>query len=145
MKLKLTAPAFCGDVTINGTLSTDNVMACHCKDCKKFSGAPFRAVAIMSAEQVTIAGAVREYLKIADSGNERVQGFCGNCGSQIFASDPAKTSYLVRTGCLSQHDQLVPAKHIFGESASAWLNLIENQQWVTEGPTSAEMAPPILK
>ena len=72
-------------------------------------------------------------------------GFCGNCGSQIFASDPAKTSYMVRTGCLSQHDKLVRAKHIFGESGAAWLGLIENQQWVTEWPTSAEMTPPIIK
>jgi len=100
---------------------------------------------VMSAEQVTISGAVKEYLKIADSGNERVQGFCGNCASQIFAADPAKTLYMVRTGCLSQHDQLVPAKHIFGKSAASWLGSIENQQWVTEGPASAEMAPPIRK
>ena len=51
-------------------------LACHCSDCQKFSGAPFRAVAVMSAEQVAISGVVKEYLKIADSGNERVQGFC---------------------------------------------------------------------
>ncbi len=144
-EIKVDGACYCGDVTINGTVSTDKVMACHCTDCQKFSGAPFRAVAVMSAEQVNISGAVREYLKIADSGNERVQGFCGNCGSQIFASDPAKKLYMVRTGCLSQHDRLVPAKHIFGESAVAWLGSIENQQWVTAGPTSAEMAPPFIK
>jgi len=144
-EIKVDGACYCGDVTINGTVSADKVMACHCTDCQKVSGAPFRAVAVMSAEQVTISGAVKEYLKIADSGNERVQGFCGNCGSQIFATDPAKTLYLVRTGCLSQHDQLVPAKHIFGKSATSWLGSIENQQWVTEGPTSAEMAPPTRK
>ena len=144
-EIKVDGACYCGDVTINGTVSTDKVMACHCTDCQKFSGAPFRAVAVMSAEQVTISGAVKEYLKIADSGNERVQGFCGNCGSQIFAADPAKTLYMVRTGCLSQHDQLVPAKHIFGKSATSWLGSIENQQWVTDGPTSAEMAPPTRK
>ena len=57
----------------------------------------------MSAEQIAITGPVKEYLKIADSGNERVQGFCGNCGSQIYAADPAKTLFMVRTGRLSQH------------------------------------------
>ena len=90
----------------------------------------------------SISGEIKEYLKIADSGNERVQGFCGNCGSQIYAADPAKTLFMVRTGCLSQHDQLVPAKHIFGKSAASWLSTIEDQQWVTEGPASAEMTPP---
>ena len=144
-EIRVDGACYCGDVTINGIASTDKVIACHCTDCKKFSGAPFRAVVVMNAEQVTISGTVKEYLKIADSGNERVQGFCGNCGSQIFAADPAKTSYLVRTGCLSQHDKLVPAKHIFGVSATTWLSSIENQQWVTGGPTSAEMAPPTSK
>jgi hypothetical protein len=52
---------------------------------------------------------------------------------------------MVRTGCLSQHDQLGPAKHIVGTSATSGLGSIENQQWVTEGPTSAEMAPPTRK
>ena len=82
------------------------------------SGAPSRAVVFMIAEQVAIAGAVKEYLKIANSVNERVQGFCGNCGSQIYAADPTKTLFMVRTDCLSQHDQLAPAKHIFGKSAA---------------------------
>jgi hypothetical protein len=91
--------------------------------------------------EVKVDGAVKEYLKIADSGNERIQGFCGNCGSQIYAADPAKTLFMVRTGCLSQYDQLVPAKHIFGKFASSWLSTIEKQQWVTEGPASAEMTP----
>ena len=99
----------------------------------------------MNAEQVTISGTVKEHLKIAKSGNERVQGFYGNCGSQIFAADPSKTLYMLRTGCLSQHDQLVPDKHIFDKSAASWLGSIENQQWVTEGSTSAEMALPIRK
>jgi len=141
-EMKVDGACYCGEVTINGTVYADKVMACHCTDCQKFSGAPFRAVAVMSAEQVTISGAIKEYLKIADSGNERVQGFCGNCGSQIYAADPAKTLFMVRTGCLSQHDQLVPAKHIFGKSAASWLSTIEDQQWVTEGPASAEMTPP---
>ena len=141
-EMKVDGACYCGEVKINGTLSADKVIACHCTDCQKFSGAPFRAVAVMSAEQVTISGAIKEYLKIADSGNERVQGFCGNCGSQIYAADPAKTLFMVRTGCLSQHDQLVPAKHIFGKSAASWLSTIEDQQWVTEGPASAEMTPP---
>jgi hypothetical protein len=52
---------------------------------------------------------------------------------------------MVRTGSLSQHDQLVPAKHIFGKSAAAWLGSIDHQQWVTDGPASAEMQPPTKK
>ena len=140
-EMRVDGACYCGEVTVNGTVSSDKIVACHCTDCQKFSGAPFRAVAVMSAEQVAISGAVKEYLKIADSGNERVQGFCGNCGSQIYAADPAKTLLMVHTGLLSQNDQLAPAKHIFGKSAASWLSTIEEQQWVTDGPISAAMTP----
>ena len=74
---------------------------------------------MISAEQVAITGAVKEYIKIADSGNEWVQEFCDNCGSQIYAADSAKTLLMVLTGCLSQDNQLAPAKHIFGKSAAS--------------------------
>jgi hypothetical protein len=75
------------------------LMACHCTDCQKLSGTPFCANVVMIANNVTIAGPVQEYLKMADSGNERVQGFCGNCDSQIFVADPQKTLFMLRTGC----------------------------------------------
>ena len=72
---KFDGACYCSEVTINGSVSADMIMACHCTDFQKFSGAPFRALAVMSAEQVAISSAVKKYLKIADSRNERVQGF----------------------------------------------------------------------
>ena len=96
-KVTVDGARYCGKVTINGTVLADKIMACHFTDCRKFSGTLFRAVAVISAEQVAITGAVKEYLKIADSGNERVQEFCDNCGSQIYAADPAKTLFMVLT------------------------------------------------
>ena len=62
-----------------------------------------------------------------------------------FCRRSKKTLFLVRTGWLSQHDQLAPAKHIFGKSALAWLGSIDRQQWVTDGPASAELQPSTQK
>ena len=50
----------CGNITINATIKKSEVRACHCTDCQKFSCAPFRAVAMTSAEQVAICGSVKE-------------------------------------------------------------------------------------
>ncbi|MDA7648170.1 GFA family protein [Alphaproteobacteria bacterium] len=74
-------------------------MACECTNCQKFSGTPFRAVAVIAADNMKISGIVTEFLKIAESGNERLQGFCGKCGSHLYATDPAKKPFLIRTGC----------------------------------------------
>ena len=61
---------------IKGDVSSGNVMACHCNDCQKFSGAPFRGVAVIAVDDVKISGTVNEFLKIAESGNARLQDFC---------------------------------------------------------------------
>ncbi|MDA7560479.1 GFA family protein [Alphaproteobacteria bacterium] len=139
--IRVNGGCYCGDIKITGKVSSDKIMACHCTDCQKFSGAPFRAVAVMSADDVKISGNVTEFLKIAESGNERAQGFCGKCGSHLYATDPAKTLFMIRTGCLDQHHELVPAKHIFGKSAVEWVGAIAGSSWVVEGPPSAAMLP----
>jgi hypothetical protein len=116
-------------------------MACHCTDFQKFNGAPFRAIAVIAVDDVKISGTVTEFLKIAESGNERLQGFCGKCGSHLYAAGPAKTLFMIRTGCLAQHYELVPAKRIFGKSAVEWVGEIADSSWVAEGPASVVMTP----
>ena len=87
---------FCGKITLRAHVLKENIVACHCTDCQKFSGAPFRATLIIDATQLNISGDVCEYSKIAESGNERIQGFCGNCGSQIYATSPDRKIYNIR-------------------------------------------------
>ena len=140
-QLKVDGKCYCGEITIDGTVASNMILACHCTDCQIFSGGPFRANAVIPAGSLNITGNVKEYLKVAESGNERIQGFCGQCGSQLYAVDPAKTTYMVRTGCLRQRDQLVPTKHIFGKSTAAWLSSVNQATWVIDGPASEEMKP----
>ena len=73
--IKVTGGCFCGQISIAGEVDSDKVMACHRTDCQKFSGAPFRAVAVMPADKVKLTGDIKEFRKTADSGNERMQGF----------------------------------------------------------------------
>ena len=63
---------------IKGDVSLDKIMAYHCNDCQKFSGAPFRAVAVIAADDVKNFGTVNEFLKITESGYERLQDFAAN-------------------------------------------------------------------
>jgi hypothetical protein len=52
--IKINGGCYCGDITITGEALSDKIMACHCTDCQKFSGAPFRAVAVIAADDVKI-------------------------------------------------------------------------------------------
>ena len=96
---------------------------------------------IIKKDDIVIEGKVAEYSKIADSGNERIQGFCGTCGCQLYARAPDKSVFNVRTGFLKQHHTLTPVKHIFGQSKAAWIETIFEGKWHVAGPDSDEMKP----
>ena len=62
--IKINGGCYCGDITITGEVLSHKIMACHCTDCQKFSGAPFRAVAVIAADDVKISSTVTEFLKL---------------------------------------------------------------------------------
>ena len=70
--IKINGGCYCGDITITGEVSSDKIMACHCTDCQVFSGVLCLAVAVTPLGDVKISGTVTEFLKIVESGNERV-------------------------------------------------------------------------
>ena len=111
----------CGKIEIKAKVKLSEVRACHCTDCQKMSGAPLRAIAVASANSVKIKGQPKEYIKIGDSGNQRIQAFCPNCGTQLFAADMNKTLYNLRTGFLEQKNLLDPKTHVFTQSSMHWM------------------------
>ena len=107
---------------------------CHCTDCQILGGGPCRTGIRSEVEKITIEGDVTEYTKVAESGRKRVQGFCGVCGTSLYATDTDRKKFNIRLGFINQRDQLVPSKHIFGDSAASWLKKIEQHQWFARMP-----------
>lgn len=120
-EIQVNGECHCGKIEIKASVKLIDVRACHCTDCQKMSGAPLRAIAVSPAEKINITGVPKEYIKIGDSGNKRIQAFCPECGTQLFATDMKKTLYNLRTGFLEQKDQLVPKKHVFIQSSMPWI------------------------
>jgi hypothetical protein len=112
----------CRKIEIEASVKLSNVRACHCTDCQKMSGAPLRAIAVASANTVKIKGVPKEYIKIGDSGNRRIQAFCPECGTQLFATDMKKSLYNLRTGFLEQKNLLKPKTHVFTQSSMSWID-----------------------
>ena len=120
-EIQVNGTCHCGNIEIEAKIKLSEVRACHCTDCQKMSGAPLRAIAVGPAEKVKIKGIPKEYIKIADSGNKRIQAFCPECGSQLFATDMKKTLYNLRTGFLEQKNELKPKTHVFTQSSMSWI------------------------
>jgi len=122
--MNISGQCHCGAISFTALVDPAKVIACHCTDCQMFSGAPFRAVLPTPAEDVYLTGSPRHYVKVAASGNRRVQAFCAECGTQLYASDPDSPTVLnLRLGCVNERALLPPVVHIWGQSALPWVSV----------------------
>ncbi|QND52330.1 GFA family protein [Phyllobacterium sp. 628] len=122
--MKVDGSCHCGKITFEAEIDPDTVTICHCTDCQKLTGTAFRvSVPAISGTLQFLASTPKTYVKMADSGNERVQGFCADCGSPIYSTSPGPnpSRYGLRVGCLAQRDQLVPNQQVWLRSALSWL------------------------
>lgn len=120
--MRITGRCHCGAVSFTATVDPTRVVVCHCADCQQFSGAPFRAVVPAPIENVALVGAAKHYVKVAASGNRRAQGFCAECGTQLYATEAESPRVLnLRLGCVNEKAQLAPSVQIWGRSAMPWL------------------------
>jgi len=76
------AHAQCSRGSITPTLPEPSklVVACHCLDCQRRTGAPFRVGAFYPAEEVTITETPKEYARIAASGAKVYSYFAQTVG-----------------------------------------------------------------
>ena len=135
--MNITGQCHCGAISFTALIDPAKVIACHCADCQIFSGAPFRAVIPTPAENVKMTGEPKHYVKIAESGNHRAQGFCGNCATQLYATDAETHQVLgLRLGCVNERAQLAPTLQIWGNSAMPWLKTLHNVPQHQTNPAS---------
>lgn len=114
----------CGAIRYVATIDPANLSVCHCTDCQTLSGSPYRVSILCGPEDIDInAGTPRVYRKIGDSGRTRLQYFCGDCGTPLFASDadPDIGVWSLRWGSVTQRHDLRPTRQIWCRSAEAWI------------------------
>ncbi|MBL6957868.1 MAG: GFA family protein [Rhodospirillales bacterium] len=127
--MKIDGACHCGAIKYEAEIDPEAVRLCHCSDCQNFSGGAFRTVVLVSEDNLTVlSGAPKEYVKIGDSGNQRIQAFCGTCGAGFHSTsvgDGPKV-YSLRLGTARQRNELVPKSQIWTRSAQAWLGDIDS-------------------
>lgn len=114
----------CGAISFEADVDPDAAMICHCSDCQALSATAFRVnVPAKAADFHLLKGTPKEYVKVGDSGARRAQGFCGNCGSQIYATgaEQPRSVYMLRAGVLAERNEIAPKRQSWRKSALAWL------------------------
>lgn len=122
--MKVHGGCHCGAIKFEAEVDPEKTMICHCADCQALSATAFRVnVPSAAADFRLLQGTPKEYVKIGSSGGRRAQGFCGDCGSQIYATnaDGEREVIMLRTGVIEERQQLVPKGQIWRRSAMGWL------------------------
>jgi len=70
---------------------------------------------------VILRGDPVRYVKTAENGNRRAQGFCGRCGTPVYATDAENPKiFNLRIGPLAERAELPPQRQIWCEAALPW-------------------------
>jgi hypothetical protein len=101
------------------------VIACHCLECQRRTGAPFGAGAFYPAQAVTITGPARQYTRDAESGGKVHSHFCPNCGSSVYwTADNLPAMIGVALGAMEDAGRLpAPDRSIFERSRHDWVHI----------------------
>ena len=119
--MKIDGQCHCGQIRFSAEIEPRDVFICHCTDCQHFSGGPYRASVRAPIETVTIQGEPKLYMKTAESGARRAQGFCPNCGTSLFSTSPVDAKfYMLRLSAVNQKGALTPTLQSWTRSAQAW-------------------------
>jgi hypothetical protein len=123
--MEIDGACHCGAITYEANLDLKDVWICNCTDCQSLSGSAFRTIGLVPAERFRIlSGKPRIYTKVGESGAPRVQAFCENCGSPIYAAAAVErpVTFNIRLGTCRQRESLVPTLQIWHRSALPWLS-----------------------
>ena len=121
--MKIDGGCHCGKITYTAEIDPEQVSICHCTDCQTLTGTAFRtAVPVAKSAFELKSGKPKIYVKTAESGAQRAQAFCGECGTPIYASAVTDAqAYMVRVGSIRQRAQLRPKGQIWCRSALDWV------------------------
>jgi hypothetical protein len=120
--MKIDGGCHCGSITYEAEINPERVSICHCTDCQTGSGSAYRTN--VPCEKHTfrlLSGEPRIYMKTAESGNKRAQGFCADCGTPLFSTTVSNREiYVLRVGSIRQRTQLRPRSQGWCRSAQPW-------------------------
>ena len=126
--MKIDGQCHCGNITFVAEIDPDSISVCHCTDCQMLTGSAFRVVVRAPADKFELRGGKpKSYVKTAESGTQRVQAFCSECGTPVYSTNVGEPKhYGLRIGTIRQRSQLRPAKQIWCRSALEWASDLES-------------------
>jgi hypothetical protein len=120
----------CGAIRYRVAGTPSSISICHCRSCRRASGAPAVSWFVVSRSQFKLLSGV---LIIRRSSKAVQRGFCRECGTQlIYQHGSAPDTVELTTASLDEPGHLQPTKEIWLSEKLPWVAVNPNLQHYSE-------------
>ena len=114
----------CGALSLRLAEPSKLVVACHCLDCRRRTGAPFGVGAFYPVDNVAVSGTAKEFTRDSASSNKVHTYFCPNCGSTIYwKADKLPSLIGVAVRALADPEYPAPVRSVFEQTKHKWVHI----------------------
>ncbi|MHA1570914.1 MAG: GFA family protein [Alphaproteobacteria bacterium] len=135
---KATGSCLCGAVTVSAQAAQNNIGACHCGMCRKWTGGPF--LATDCGTEVSFSGA--ENISVFNSSQWAERGFCSKCGTHLFYRLKGNQQHFMPVGLFAEDTNFVLDHQVFIDEKPAFYTFAEKTEDMTGAEVFAKYAPP---
>ena len=135
----MTEPVFeggcmCGAIRYRATARPSRCVICHCRDCRKHSGAPCLSFVHFPADAFTwLTAEPRRYR----SSVYAERGFCAACGSTLSMHEEILADRVqIALGSLDDPNRVRPDDHVWTSSRIEWFDLNDDLPRFRESSTA---------
>lgn len=123
----------CGALAVEAPGTSQLIVACHCTECQRRTGAAFGIGAFYPAKDMKIIGSAKEFARDGSSGGKVRSYFCPDCGSTVYwQADKAPGFIGVAVGCFADPSYPPPTKSIWEQSKHHWTQ-VDAEQHLSQG------------
>ena len=133
-----TGKCLCGKVKFTIGESVDEVGACHCEMCLRWSGGPLFVVDC--SRELKFEG--EENIVRYKSSDWAERGFCGSCGSNLFYFLKPADQYSISAGALDNQSGLKFTNQVFIDEKPGYYDFANQTKMMTGEELFALFAPP---
>jgi len=127
----------CGGVEISAAAVGNEVGACHCGMCRRWTGGPL--LAVDCGTDVSFKG--EENISVYNSSDWAERGFCNQCGSHLFYRLKESQQYIMPVGLFDHLDEVVLDHQIFIDKKPSYYDFANETKNMTEAEVFAMYAP----
>jgi len=110
----------CGNVHFEITGKIQDIIYCHCSDCRKAQGSAFATNGNVDVKEFKFVSGEND-LTAYEASPGQTKYFCKKCGSPIISKNVLSPNYMrVRLGIIESDITERPAAHIFVTSKANW-------------------------